>query len=84
MLQKGFLRSNENAATTKNNKKFLAGIGAVLFVSGILLAMLQNTIGYLTLCAVIVGAVMISVGLWMDIFSKNKEKMKIFYNQKSQ
>ena len=74
MLQKGFLKLNENTPKVSNMQKYLKVGGAVSFILGALIAVQQG--GFLNLCLilVIVGTVMVSVSFWMDVFTQNKNR----------
>ena len=83
MLQKGFLNSQRNPSKTSGRgvKTLLMAGGMIFFIMGMIGMMLKGeteSFPYLTLGLVfiIVGCVMVSVGLWMDVFFK-------FKNQKS-
>ena len=73
MLQKGFLKPRDDTRKTKNNVKYLVPCGAVLFIIGAVTVVLQGEISYLFLSFIIVGSVMVSASLWIDVFAKNRK-----------
>ena len=72
MLQKGFLMSNKNTQEKKTNKSLLMTGGAVCFIIGAIIIMIHNY--YVGLGLIIVGSIMASVGLWMNVLSQNKNR----------
>jgi len=73
MLQKGFLEQKGNTRRMDRQKYLKAG-GAVFFIVGALMTMQQDKFTNVCLVLVIVGSVMVSVGLWMDVFVKYKTR----------
>ena len=74
MLQRGFLKSQENNSASKNNKKFIMLAGAVLFILGGALTMQQGRLTYICLALIIIGSILVSASLWMDFFERIKKR----------
>ena len=74
MLQKGFLKPKDNAQKVDNMQKYLKVGGALFFILGALITVQQGRFLNLCLILVIFGSVMVSISLWMDVFTQNKNR----------
>jgi len=73
MLQKGFLMSQKNTQEKKKSKDFLMLGGAVCFILGAIIIMLQGNY-YLGLGMIVFGSIVASAGLWMNVIAQNKNR----------
>jgi len=72
MLQRGFLTSNNNTQEKKKSNDFLKLGGAICFIVGAIAVFMVSY--YLGLVFIIIGSIMVSVALWKNAISQNKNR----------
>jgi len=83
MLQRGFLKpqgKEENARAVKRSRMLMI-VGIFLILSGFLVLMLrmqqgQQEISMVWLILVVAGFLLISVSMWMNFFTQNKNRRR--------
>ena len=73
MLQKGFLMSHKTTQEKKKSNEVLLLAGAVCFILGAIIILLQANY-YVGLGSIVIGSVMASAGLWMNVIAQNKNR----------